>query len=64
MSTNLPRTIWDTMASEDPDPSLPRYDDLTEYEQRAFDERILGVASWTFVSVVRRNRRDALRRVD
>lgn len=59
MSTHLPRTIWDTMASEDPDPSLPKYDDLTEDEQRAFDHGVLSFADWSLVNTVRRHRRDA-----
>lgn len=58
MSTNLPRVLWDTMASEDPDPSLPRYDDLTEDEQRAFDQGVQSDVGWAFVNVLRRHRRD------
>lgn len=59
MSTHLPRTIWDTMTAEDPDPSLPKYDDLTEYEQHAFDHGILSISGWAFANVVKRHRRDA-----
>ena len=58
MSTHLPRTVWDTLTAEDPDPSLPKYDDLTEYEQRIFDHSILSNAGWSVANVVRHHRRD------
>lgn len=58
MNPHLPRTIWETMASEDPDPSLPKYDDLTEAERDAYDHGVLAAADWAFVNTVRRHRRD------